>query len=64
MLDDNISELKKLMTKTTPGTPKGAKPEGEDPLSKLLQMLEKERQQIKQPPENSDASTTKAREPE
>ncbi len=64
MLDGNISELKKLMTKTTPGTPKGAKPEGEDPLSKLLQLLEKERKEIKQPPKNSDASTDKAPQPE
>ena len=64
MLDNNISELEKLISKPTPGTPKGAKAEEEDALSKLLQILEKERQQIKQPPKNSDASTTKASEPE
>ena len=64
MLDGNISELKKLMAKPTPGTPKGAKAEEEHALSKLLQLLEKERQEMKQPRKNSDASTTKARPPE
>ncbi len=64
MLDNNISELKKLVSKQTPGVPKGAKAEEEDALSKLLRLLEKERQQIKQPPKNSDASTDKARSPE
>ncbi len=64
MLDNNISELEKLITNTTTGTPKGAKAKEEDALSKLLQILEKERQQIKQPPKNSDASTTKASESE
>ena len=64
MLDGNISELKKLISKPTPGTSKGAKAEEEDALSKLLKLLEEERQQIKQPPKNSDPSTAKPRQPE
>ncbi|RKY04424.1 MAG: hypothetical protein DRP66_11735 [Planctomycetota bacterium] len=64
MLDGNISEIKKLMTKPVPGVPEDAKAKEEDALSKLLELLEKERQQIKQPPRNSDASTAKARKPE
>lgn len=64
MLDNNISEIEKLIAKPTPGAQKGAKAKEEDALSKLLQLLEKERQQIKQPPKNSDASTTKASESE
>lgn len=64
MLDGNISEIKKLMAKPKPGTPKGKKGEEDDALSKLLRLLEKERQQINQPSKNSDASTNKARQSE
>ena len=65
MLDGNISEIKKLISKPTSGAPKdGEKSKGEDALSKLLRLLEEERQEIKQPPKNSDASTTKARQAE
>lgn len=64
MLDGNISEIKELIAKPAPDAQKGAKAKEEDALSRLLQLLEKERQQIKQPPKNSDASTTKASESE
>ena len=60
MLDGNISELKKLISKPN----SDAKTADADALSKLLQLLEKERQEIKQPPGNSAASTTKARQAE
>ncbi len=64
MLDGNISEIKKLISKPTPGTPKDEKAEGVDALSKLLKLLEKERKEIKQPPKNATDSTAKASKPE
>ncbi|MCD6393181.1 MAG: hypothetical protein J7M40_06705 [Planctomycetes bacterium] len=60
LLDGNISELKKLVSKQTPGTTEGAKDEGVDALSKLLKLLEDERKEMKELPKNSDASTDKA----
>ncbi len=64
MLDDNISQVRKLIAKPRPGAPKGKETEADSGLSKLLLLLEKERKQMDQPPKNSAGSTTKARQPE
>lgn len=61
MLDDNISEIKKLMAnEPKPVTPKGTKSQEDQGLSKLLDLLEKERRQADEPPKKNTSSTTKA----
>lgn len=48
MLDGNISEIKRLISKPASGTPEGAKDEGAEALNKLLKLLEEERKEIKE----------------
>ncbi len=52
------------MAKKDTTTPKGKQTEEQDAMSKLLKLLEKEREQIDQKPKNTPASTAKPRQPE
>ncbi len=52
------------MAKRDPTATKGKQTGEQDPMSKLLQLLEKERKQIDQTPKNTPASTAKPRQPE
>lgn len=64
LLDGNISDIKGIMAKKDTTIPKDKQAEEQDALSRLLQLLEKERKQIDQTPKNNAASTAKPRQPE
>lgn len=64
LLDGNISDLRGIMAKKNTTMPKDQQAEEQKALSKLLQLLEKERKQIDQTPKNNAASTAKPRQPE
>ncbi len=64
LLEGNISDIKGIMAKKDTTIPKDKQTEEQDALSRLLQLLEKERKQIDQTPRNNAASTAKPRQPE
>ena len=64
LLDGNISDIKGIMAKRDPTATKDAQAKEQDALSKLLQLLEKERKEINQTPKNTPASTAKPKQPE
>lgn len=64
LLDGNISDIKGIMARKNTTLPKDKQAEEHDAMSRLLQLLEKEREQIDRTPKNNAASTAKARQPE
>ncbi len=64
LLDGNISDIKGILAKKNTAIPKDKQAEEQDAMSKLLQLLEKEREQIDQPPRKNPASTAKPKQPE
>lgn len=64
LLEGNISDIKGIMAKKDTTIPKDKQAEEQDALSRLLQLLEKERKQIDQTPKNNAANTAKPRQPE
>lgn len=64
LLDGNISGIKGIMARKDTTLPKDQQAEEQAALSKLLQLVEKEREQIDKTPKNNAASTAKARQPE
>lgn len=64
LLDGNISDIRGIMGRKDTTMPKDEQAEEQDDLSRLLQLLEKEREQIDQTPKKNAASAAKARQPE
>lgn len=59
LLDGNISDIKEIMAKKDATPPKDKQGQEQDAMSKLLELLEREREQIDQTPRNNAASTAK-----